>query len=73
MLNIRKERDNHRVVELPADKLWGDQTQRSLDSRRSKATAKARCPREARRYETTSRAIRGGDAGATKGGSKLRG
>ena len=31
MTNIRKETDSLGVVEVPADKLWGAQTQRSLE------------------------------------------
>ncbi|HET6179321.1 MAG TPA: hypothetical protein VFE61_20500 [Candidatus Sulfotelmatobacter sp.] len=31
MPNIRKESDSLGVFELPADQLWGDQTQRSLE------------------------------------------
>ena len=31
MPNIRKETDSLGVVEVPADKLWGDQAQRSLE------------------------------------------
>jgi fumarate hydratase class II len=31
MPNIRKETDSLGVVEVPADKLWGDQTKRSLE------------------------------------------
>ncbi len=31
MTNVRKETDNLGVVEVPADKLWGAQTQRSLE------------------------------------------
>jgi fumarate hydratase class II len=30
MTGMRKETDSLRVVEVPADKLWGAQTQRSL-------------------------------------------
>ena len=31
MANMRKESDSLGVVEVPADKLWGAQTQRSLE------------------------------------------
>lgn len=31
MVNTRKETDSLGVVEVPADKLWGAQTQRSLE------------------------------------------
>jgi fumarate hydratase class II len=31
MTNMRKESDSLGVVEVPADKLWGAQTQRSLE------------------------------------------
>jgi len=31
MNNVRKETDSFGVVEVPADKLWGAQTQRSLE------------------------------------------
>ena len=31
MTNVRKETDSLGVVEVPADKLWGAQTQRSLE------------------------------------------
>jgi fumarate hydratase, class II len=31
MVNMRKESDSLGVVEVPADKLWGAQTQRSLE------------------------------------------
>jgi fumarate hydratase class II len=31
MANVRKESDSLGVVEVPADKLWGAQTQRSLE------------------------------------------
>ena len=31
MPNMRKESDSLGVVEVPADKLWGAQTQRSLE------------------------------------------
>jgi len=31
MANMRKETDSLGVVEVPADKLWGAQTQRSLE------------------------------------------
>jgi len=31
MPNMRKETDSPGVVEVPADKLWGAQTQRSLE------------------------------------------
>jgi fumarate hydratase class II len=30
MVEMRKETDSRGVVEVPADKLWGAQTQRSL-------------------------------------------
>jgi fumarate hydratase, class II len=31
MVNMRKESDSLGVVEVPADKLWGAQTQRSVE------------------------------------------
>jgi fumarate hydratase class II len=34
MTDVRKESDSLGVVEVPADKLWGAQTQRSLLRRR---------------------------------------